>query len=424
MMIAIVILGLGMVMVATVFPVAWTRARELSEFTSEETVTDGALITVKMLGLVDGLNSNAGSFAGDLVYNTPTECAGLPKPGDIVAYSDTRVHALHLENIRLAPREFIAEDPYRREQVDLKYPNPDISDMVQRVFGERLFTSAQVRFWSRVHPPMNPRDDFRQPENPTTRLWDATLDTRRFAWAVFHRLRAAVGPEEGPPTDLCENLVVWQRELDAQDALSETRKFEMYLVTLRRPRATNRYAQQDPDPEFLPNPYDREWPAQVQALGPDDDVLFPAPWRVQILLPDELYDDDDPDSPPLGVPTEVSVGRTDDLPTTPLAMELFRAGTPFIDEVNGRVYRVAKRRVAANGRVAWLTLDSQITEDEVDDGDLPNNDNLEFDERLRVVWVFPPPVQAPRLSNGDPVFEGSQPVVGIEVRPADFFPYQ
>ena len=42
-MIGITILGLGMVMVATIFPVAWNRARTLSEYTVQRTVIAGAL---------------------------------------------------------------------------------------------------------------------------------------------------------------------------------------------------------------------------------------------------------------------------------------------------------------------------------------------------------------------------------------------
>ena len=42
---------------------------------------------------------------------------------------------------------------------------------------------------------------------------------------------------------------------------------------------------------------------------------------------------------------------------------------------------------------------------------------LDPNERIRTVWVFPPPV-APRTVASDriPVWDGPQPVVGIDVR--------
>jgi len=52
-MIAIAILGFGLVMMATMFPIAWQRARNLSEFTSQNAATESAHTTLKMLLHVD-----------------------------------------------------------------------------------------------------------------------------------------------------------------------------------------------------------------------------------------------------------------------------------------------------------------------------------------------------------------------------------
>ena len=71
LMIAIVILGLGLVMVATVFPVAWGRARELSEFTQQQSITPAAQnLTSRILRAAPadlGTATVGPSFAGDLL---------------------------------------------------------------------------------------------------------------------------------------------------------------------------------------------------------------------------------------------------------------------------------------------------------------------------------------------------------------------
>ena len=98
MMIAIVILGLGLVMVATMFPIALGRARTLSEFTRQTAIANAAETTIGMLAQVDGLTLNAATFAGDLVYDAPPPPPNLNSVG-LMARSDTRVHLLHMENL-------------------------------------------------------------------------------------------------------------------------------------------------------------------------------------------------------------------------------------------------------------------------------------------------------------------------------------
>ena len=54
LMIAIVILGLGLLMVASMFPVGWLKARELAEFTTSQSIIGVAEMTVKSLCRVEG----------------------------------------------------------------------------------------------------------------------------------------------------------------------------------------------------------------------------------------------------------------------------------------------------------------------------------------------------------------------------------
>ena len=115
LMMAIVILGLGLVMVATMFPVAWTRARTMSETTARQTIVPTTESTLRGLVPVADASLTQGGFAGDLVY------VGDCSPGWIAAYSDTRVHALNMQNVRVGGggkmRGFVAEDPWMQEMI-------------------------------------------------------------------------------------------------------------------------------------------------------------------------------------------------------------------------------------------------------------------------------------------------------------------
>ncbi|MFQ5415273.1 MAG: hypothetical protein ACE5E6_12525, partial [Phycisphaerae bacterium] len=238
--------------------------------------------------------------------------------------------------------------------------------------------------------------------------WDAMLDGRRFAWAAFHKL-------DDRYVEMVNNIPLGE---DPWHAIAEPRPLTMYYVTLTRGRSTRRYARQNPD--FVPDPLARDVPqSDIAPLPPEDDVLFPVPWRVQVLLPDDLASGDG-----TGVPTDVQAGKTvgDDAPaaTNGLVARLFARGGRFIDEINGRVYTVEKYRLSADGDLATMTLDTEILFDDVNDGAVGGgNDTLELEERLRTVWVFPPRVDR---STGAPVFAGRQPVVGIDVRTLRIFP--
>ncbi len=427
MMIAIIVLGLGLVMVATVFPVAWGRARKLSEFTSQEAIAETAYTTVKLLGRVDSLELNIGSFAGDLLYDNDTEnlTPTPPYPGTLVVFSDTRVHALNLENIlvsgRLSTPEFVEEDPFEREGIRDAFLVP-FAD-IEGIFGDALFLNHQVRFRSRVYPPLPAR------ESPDLSIadpaWDAALGTRRFAWAVFHRLHEATGPDNpsaplGPP-------YVPQYETEA--AINTTRVFDVYPVTLRRPRSTSRYAQQDPD--FVPNPHDLSAPVVAPAALPStDDVKLPVPWRVQVWIPATEIPENRIDWLSSGIPTEIEVPVFGAPPGAAFLVDMFPTGAWFIDEISGEIYRVTKRRVSVDGNKAFLTLHREMTFDDVEipvtyypcGGACFDGTIQDPEERRRTVWVFPPPVDAVRGPGDVPVFSGSQPVVSIEIRSLSVFP--
>ncbi|MBI4718866.1 MAG: prepilin-type N-terminal cleavage/methylation domain-containing protein [Planctomycetes bacterium] len=446
MMIAIIILGFGLIMVATMFPVAWSRARTLGEYTVQSSLTEATDATVYLLLQVDGYRSdkiplNAGSFAGDFVY---FDGDSINPNGLILAFSDTRVHALHMENIRIQntsnvrtfypnrERPWQDRGPWELERTKMGLSKPELEDPGFSFFWNKAFGGPQMRWDARMYPPMRPR--LKKTLDPSGAFssedpaWDDTLDTRRYGVAIFHKLR------ERPEWDPATKSVV----ADPRAAANRTRDFTMYYVTLRRGQPTYRFAQQDPLPARTPNPEARNLAVVPAALPPTEDLLFPVPWRVQVLiLPSGLvpWRTLPPGKTltthpaPTGIPTEVQVnGAT--APSAGFLVDMFSEGAQFIDEVSGQVFRVVRRQVTAdpsdrNKDSAILTLDREIVGEDINDFDtnvdgvIDDNDGFDIDvdmELLRTVWVFPPPVQAARDRADRPVFDGNQPVVGIDIR--------
>ena len=215
MMIALTILGLGLVMVATLFPVAWTRARHLSEYTTQAAVTENVGMTMDLIMPVGGFGTGVGSFAGDAIMHVDWD--DLSVPPVLLFKPDHRVHALHLENILVSdPRGFTPDrdDALKssdaRKNVGAPWQLEQVNDWRTALYSslpgdwpdfmfEGAFGAPQLRFHQRVYPPLRARSvesvdskgEF-QADKPDPQ-WDEALDTRRFAWAVFHRL---LKPEE------------------------------------------------------------------------------------------------------------------------------------------------------------------------------------------------------------------------------------
>ncbi len=414
MMIAIVILGLGLIMVATLFPVSWTRARELAEYTVQSNVTNQAAMLVQAAGRVDILRSpvtheevDTPGFKGDQAHFRYGAPPGLE--GDLPP--NARVHALNLQNITVDDRAFVAEDPHQLDPADPVeygvYQNA-VDDFRDRY--DVSYFRPLLGFHERVYPPLRPRLDELDLETPgRDDAWDAQMESRRYVFAVFHRLN----------DDYVYNVI--------EDALNNgrignlmglTRDFTMYYVTLRRPRPTQRFARQDP--AETPNRNELNKPVQPKALPPSQDVMFPVAWRVQIALPDP--DTIQPALSATGIPTELAVnidpftGYTESLwDNDATIVEMFRSGAAFIDEKSGQVFRIEKRRLAGdNDQQAWITVDREILVQDVNDN---RNEGIDLEsEVLRVVWVFPPSVKRRSSASGTLEFDGSQPVVGIDVR--------
>lgn len=428
-MIALIILGLGMVMAATIFPVAWQRARQLSEHTVRQAVLPAATLAVETLVPASGPDFTAAGFAGDLLYDADYYFAG----GYIVSVSDTRVHAMHLENIQVEQPQFVSENPWQSEyQLDLEKelqndlelsPGPDKSNPLNPlILIDRTYQTPQIAFHQRVQPPMpkriitNAAGLFSNFDTPTT--WDDTLASRKHVWGVLHRLREYVGPNPNVIMSTDERIAL------AAQQIGSSRSFEMYYVLLRKPQSTLRYALQDPTTAPVPNLFNGFPQFAPGALAGKFDVMFPVPWRVEIRFAGLKNAANF-----TGVPTEITIPPIN-FPTTPGAratmVQMFPRGAQFVDELSGDLYRVAKRRVIGfeddPAFRAVLTLDREIF---IEDLDLEPTNNCNAcgldgtaipQELLRTVWIYPPPAEPRNDDNPFPTYKAAQPVVSIDVR--------
>ncbi len=406
MMVAIVILGLGLLMAATMFPVGWTRARDLAEFTTETSTAENAATTVRLLCDVSNPLATPPvltSFLGDF---QPTVVAQVPP--------DPFVHVLHIENAladRSAlpdPADFIIDEWYLHDTDDftergqaIESPNLDwaLSDWWQAYESGSpsvLPPMAQIAFHERVVPPLPPLPP---PGDPERERWEELLNSRRFAWAVLHRIG---------------NLV------SIQDPAVDPRSMTLYLVTLRRTQLNNRFARQNPAGTTT----------APLALGPEEDMVFPVPWLINLEV---LGAWDSGTGEALegltGLPSEAvaNSGATDD---GRLIARMLQTDSVLIDRLTGSVYTVTNHRFTGDGenldKEATVTLDREITVRDVDTNGDGQADVLSAapSEVRRDFWVFPPPVAAERPSGQDGFvfFDGRQPVVGIEVRQMFFSP--
>ncbi|MFQ5490451.1 MAG: prepilin-type N-terminal cleavage/methylation domain-containing protein [Phycisphaerae bacterium] len=389
LMIALVILGIGLITVASMFPIAWTKARDLADFTTQAAITDAAQTMLANVARVSNPAGQPTSFQGD-----PT--ALFPDP-------DPFVHPLHMQNLTmdrtanwiaagtLVPTVGDFEDPAAatvpNADFDLNLPPSGLGP------GLRLtpLPTVQSTLYERVYPPLPPPPVL---AGPALDRWWTLLNQRRYCWSALHRLDTGFPLGGGTPSTTTGDM----------------RSFDVYLVTLRRGQATHRYARQDPTnpARIAPNRVAVPNPVLVDplALGPENDVAFPVPWRVQIQIDQPTVD--------LGVPGAANIA-----PATAgeaLTAQMILRGSYLIDELNGNIYHVAKRQLdPANVDQASLTFDASINSNSL--RPIPSA-SPEF---LRTVWVYPPPVD--RAADGSVAgFIGPQPVVGIDVRTMVFAP--
>jgi hypothetical protein len=430
-MMGTIILTLGLLIIGAVLPIAWRGSIDTAALTRHDGAADAAKFHVENKCLVDGPR-DLFSIQGPYPYDPAVAPDATMDRNDGVSYSflgdlDTAdvlldangqpisiVHALHVENwaADAAASDFAANT----WSVALTSAVPEAPSLIDRLTWALLgggdpppYAGAPsyielpaaidpnqmvgypvVRLQDRLFPPIAATvsvPPLGEENNAVFSQWSELLRSRRFAWAVFHRLIRPGG-------------------------FDEPRYFIMYYVTLRRGESTNRYARED----HTVFPLDGS--VGPRAMASREDVLFPIAWRVPMVI----------ESSPLGVPALAYVGDAVNFASNPHVIkpdggcnlaQMFPAGTPFIDDLSGVVYRVSEREyVDGNATVARLTLDKDVHQADLVQvaGDDPTH---------RMVWVFPPPVvwDGPRSQHGDPVaFGGFNPVVDIRTEPLILLP--
>lgn len=426
LMIAIVILGIGLLMAAVMFPVAWTRARELAEFTNQSTATNAAQTTVRLLtavarpipGAVAAPFQTVTSFLGDhdSEFNPTTN---MPP-----SLADSFVHPLHLENA-FADLGAVSGGMSLDIQGELFASTlnlntggtPDTSNTseVDPVVANWLGAVPaippplpQIAFHERFNPPLPPRP----PATATPAQiaqWDQLFESRRFMWSVFHRIQPdATGAIPGP---------------------NQSKIMTFYFFMTRRTQPGQRFARQD----------DGFATTAPQAFDDVEDMLLPVPWLVNL----KVIGNWDPASgltpnppAPTGVPSE-AMANPNGTQLGELVAQMLQPGSILIDRLTGDVLTVKQHRFTGTGGnfdfQATVTLDREIVGQDygvapganiaIDVAPPAPNLPPAFTSDLRDFWVFPPPVDR-SVNNmpGFPIFDGEQPVVGVEVRQMVFTP--
>ncbi len=397
LMIAIVILGLGFLMIASMFPVAWSRARDLTEFTVHATAAETAETTVGLLGRVT--NPQAGtlsSFIGDVALDIPL--------ASIVQAGDSNVHALELSNAFAFPATVGAFGLVWPESTDIDMTNILVDPRLILLSGlNAAIPPPLVSLEQRLIPPLRPRPAMAGPEQ---NRWDELLGARRYIWSVLYKFDDPV-PVTG----------------------TETRSVTMFFFTLRRTQSSHRFARQE---------YASIAPTTApQALVLNQDMLFPVPWLINLKVIGNWDPMTGDSAASTGVPSEALTNPTSD-PAARLIGRMLQPGAILIDRLTGAVYTVKDHRYVGPNLTydeeAAITLDREIlfTDlglpsttppplvriDTIDDGTpvMLGGDRRDF-------WVFPPPVDRSITTPvAFPEFTGKQPVVAVETRQMVFAP--
>lgn len=443
LMIAIIILGFGMLTIGMVLPVAWDASRRTSALTRADGATKVSREIILRKARVDGRRDLLGATGAGLAFDPLNGPDEAPDTGDSHSYFflgdyDTldlvdddgdgtpdpegtgsgsrvipRVHALNMENWAFDRNSRFLPDA----AIDLAVPEgPILIEYYPPTLPDRwvgspstlgldsdpameLVGAPVIRLRERTLPAM--------PESltPADPQWIDVLSSRQYFWSVLYRFdRVPTSPDE-------------------------PRVLTLYTVTLRRTSDSNRYARQSHLRGLIgPNP--------PLALGSVDDVFLPVAWRVPMILIDS----------PAGQPAQAFVGVT---PTTTLSTylppqisnstlvaevdnskvrvaEMFSEGTYFVDDVNGNIYRVlAREYIDSASTIARLTVDQEVTPEELDYDPVDASPPWQVDEPEyhRMVWVYPPPVALEAREDEAPVrFVGASPVVSIEAEPVQIFP--
>jgi len=451
LMIAIIILGIGLLITSSMFPIAWYKAREVAEAAVIPALANAGEVSLKLSCRPSRPQPNPSTpvhtssfFPGD--WFPASNLAGVL--ADV--YPDTRVHHLNAGNYLADTREDVrtvsgitfpvADNSWTLEDnLDLVFDTGWISSFVA---DSDVSRGPQVRAHARLSPPMEARPLAADNPDPlVVRHWEERFETRRHCWSVFYKFNELPGLEYAVAQDPVISL---PRKYElANQRLKQPRTLTAYFFTLKRPVGA-RYARQAgydiEDPSSMPID-----PADPVALPSTEDVLLPVPWRFEatlVALPSASIP---------GVPSEIFVPRATSTNKPNFLADVLDVGFILLDDRTGHVIRITNRREVTNPEVGVVfTLDRDYTVAETEqvveyEPAISANVSgptaaynwaiagqwkqsgcdvnpggcslaLENEPERRFFWVFLPPVDPLRGPNNSPLFDGSQPVVGVELR--------
>jgi len=284
LMIAIVILGLGLLFIAAALPVGLSYTRDTLDLAAGEAASEYALDTVEQSLRTSG--SLVYTAAGGTEYRLdnlfhPRDNTGNLEPGHEPLI---KVRPLIASNVDATPgvsptREFgdLGEELIRMwlgASIDLSEVDYGPASL------RSLFQNPVLASVARVYPPVSPIAPFRQydffNDLPNYRMYltrNAALPTgvappergkaldRRVVWTAFYR---RVSYDPGPDLTLG----------NADDA-SDPLLYEVIVVVVRRPSVNHRFPRQD-----ARSPLNIPRAVSADPLGIGLDRLAPTPWLV------------------------------------------------------------------------------------------------------------------------------------------------
>lgn len=441
LMVAVVILGIGLLITTSMFPIAWLKARDVAESTNVSTVALTADTYAKMLLRVNGprsvhsLDKSVSSFFPGDWFALPSSSSNPDNEAGI--YPDQRVHLLNTGNygVGFAVSEVdwldaagtnqvpVAENAWRIEESMESF----VTDFVMRPAlansgAHKAVITPHVRMIPPIEERPDPNDVNTTPEQLS--LWNEQFETRRHCWAVFYRMAEMPGPslklQAGCDAGVSADCAAAEAEARS---LHKQLRITMYYVTLKRP-GNARFARQRGN-DANATSLDVTMP---RAMPPSNDVLLPTPWRFEASITAATLPIDGA-QPQTGIPTEIEVNDS-------VIANMVQEGSFIIDDRNGEVFNVSAIKETGTLGRAILVLSKEyragdlynIPDYDPGAGQQANYFNaaefartglaMEGEPEQRFYWVFPPPVDNSDTvrTGGVPLFDGPQPVVGIEVR--------
>jgi len=306
LMIAIMILGLGMVMVATVFPVSLDMTRNTLQMNISDAAFDAAVSTLRLKVPSQFENLEPGSRGAapgpaDIVL-WPDVFQGRVRAFTEQTYWDAEMHGVFRNNTWVVASMNLTSDdnnpvleanpldpeqPYKYAEQPYEHSVPYIQHPDFSTTGRPLPRLPRIHLADRVYPPLNVEtlpDDTYRVWDESTRQYIAFPDLaplnvyvaqtargRRYAWTAFARQGGATLEEftDGKRTFICTIVLTYRGDLDARYARQE----------------------QPPDGQFnFSNSNNPDFKNDVELMrvpradshGKSTDTVFPQPWLVML----------------------------------------------------------------------------------------------------------------------------------------------